>query len=545
MPRYRFSVIVIFAILLWISFCSFGVFADTDGDYTYSVYEIGAVIEKAEPSVSGDVIIPATLGGAPVTVIGANAFEGCSGITSVVIPDTVEKIEKYAFYNCSALSRVKAPRSLKKIEAYAFYGCNALHGFDLYSGVNTIGDYAFYGSGIESIELPPAVLTVGDYAFAKCGKLGSVKMHGAPYISQKAFFSSGGEASDPVFTFYKRSFKVTDNEDTISPVYVLECIESDLQVIQYGEKYSRDLRFIHSEEECVFNVKIKSAVAFKQEGNCVSGDLFGYSCVCGRVNKSNCFEGDKKPHIFSKADTDDKYKAYDATCHTKARYYYSCETCGVKGESIFECGEYSHSVGNELSYNSTSHFYKCIHCNYIESAVPHSFDEGGKCVHCGFNEGSGVFVIGTVISFGNKSDIIKAELIPINEGETLTVEGSGNITDLSFAALSPGKYTLRVSKPKHAPLERTVEISEDMAFDITLHLYGDVNGDGRINASDATQIKRYYNNKASVFSSADEEELAYLAVVSDVNGDGAVNAADATQIKRHYNNKTSVFDRIG
>lgn len=49
-----------------------------------------------------------------VTTIGDNAFEDCSGLTSINIPNSVTTIGDCAFYGCSGLQSVIAPRSLEK-----------------------------------------------------------------------------------------------------------------------------------------------------------------------------------------------------------------------------------------------------------------------------------------------------------------------------------------------------------------------------------------------------------------------------------------------
>ena len=64
-------------------------------------------------------------------------------------------------------------------------------------------------------------------------------------------------------------------------------------------------------------------------------------------------------------------------------------------------------------------------------------------------------------------------------------------------------------------------------------VYGDVNGDGKINATDAALTYRYVNNKAVLT----ESQLA----AADVNGDGKVNATDAALIYRYVNNKLDTF----
>ena len=78
--------------------------ADSEGVYTYTVSNGKATI--TDVGISGDVVIPATLGGYPVTSIGSSAFYGCTSLTSVTIPDSVTSIGSWAFYGCTSLTDV-------------------------------------------------------------------------------------------------------------------------------------------------------------------------------------------------------------------------------------------------------------------------------------------------------------------------------------------------------------------------------------------------------------------------------------------------------
>ena len=165
----------------------------------------------------------------------------------------------------------------------------------------------------------------------------------------------------------------------------------------------------------------------------------------------------------------------------------------------------------------------------------------------------GYTLSGVITVFGNKEDGTGLELIPKGESTpayTLTVGGdisaelNGNQTEYCFTEVKEGEYILRISKTKHTVREAEIIISQNTELNLSLRLYGDVNNDGKVNATDATQIKRYYNNKTSVFATAEGAELEYLLKAADVNGDGKANATDATQIKRYYNNKLSVFNTI-
>ena len=79
--------------------------------------------------VSG-INIPATVtnGGTTYTVksIGPSAFQGCYGLTRVVIPNSVQYIMNYAFLNCFNLPNITIPASVYTIYNQVFVGCSGL-----------------------------------------------------------------------------------------------------------------------------------------------------------------------------------------------------------------------------------------------------------------------------------------------------------------------------------------------------------------------------------------------------------------------------------
>ena len=71
-----------------------------------------------------------------VTYIGNKAFQGCSGLTSIDIPNSVTSIGDYAFYSCSGLTSITIPNSVTRIGNYAFQGCSSLTSIN-YDGTTT------------------------------------------------------------------------------------------------------------------------------------------------------------------------------------------------------------------------------------------------------------------------------------------------------------------------------------------------------------------------------------------------------------------------
>ena len=78
-----------------------------------------------------------------VTRIGSSAFNGCTGLTSIKIPNSVTSIGSSAFRGCSGLTSITIPNSVTSIGDYAFYGCNRIEELYISRSIKSIGSYAF------------------------------------------------------------------------------------------------------------------------------------------------------------------------------------------------------------------------------------------------------------------------------------------------------------------------------------------------------------------------------------------------------------------
>ena len=142
-------------------------------DVTYSVTSIGGWVFNGRTDLTGELVIPNS-----VTSIGDNAFQDCSGLTSVVIGNSVTSIGSHAFVNCSGLISVEfnAENCTAMPDYYfAFQGCTALSTVTIGENVKNIPDNAFRDcSGLTSVEIPNSVTSIGESAFKGCSGLKEV-----------------------------------------------------------------------------------------------------------------------------------------------------------------------------------------------------------------------------------------------------------------------------------------------------------------------------------------------------------------------------------
>ena len=126
---------------------------------------------------SGEVVIPKTIGGYEVKKISDGAFQNCTGITSIVIPDSVISIGGSTFSGCTSLAEIVIPDSVTSIGGYAFSYCTSLTEIVIPDSVTTIGESAFSGcASLAEIVVPDSVTEIGEYAFSGCTSLSKVKL---------------------------------------------------------------------------------------------------------------------------------------------------------------------------------------------------------------------------------------------------------------------------------------------------------------------------------------------------------------------------------
>lgn len=151
-----------------------------DGTVTYAV-EGGNIyfnasmgrITDCDESVTG-AVIPAQIQGITVTSIGDWAFENCSNLSSVSIPDSVTYMGNEVFQGCSSLNSVRLSNNITYITYGMFRGCKSLSYITIPNGITNISNWSFASSGIRSIHLPDSVTSIGNGAFNGCSNLSNI-----------------------------------------------------------------------------------------------------------------------------------------------------------------------------------------------------------------------------------------------------------------------------------------------------------------------------------------------------------------------------------
>ena len=142
---------------------------------TYSAEGDSVTIVDCDESASGALVIPSSYNGKPVISIGSYAFNSCSSLSSVTIPDSVTSIGRFAFGYCSGLTSVTIPDSVTSIGQDAFWGCSNLMSVAIPDSVTSIENMTFRNCGnLTSVIIGNKVSSIGRWAFRDCRNLTNV-----------------------------------------------------------------------------------------------------------------------------------------------------------------------------------------------------------------------------------------------------------------------------------------------------------------------------------------------------------------------------------
>ena len=124
-----------------------------------------------------------------VRLVGKEAFSGCSSLESIIIRSDSIQLQSGVFEDCSNLRNITIPRGVKTIEKEAFKGCSQLSSIILRDGIEKIGDAAFAGcTNLKTIAIPGSVNNLGGSVFYGCNNLSSIILEdGIESIGESTF----------------------------------------------------------------------------------------------------------------------------------------------------------------------------------------------------------------------------------------------------------------------------------------------------------------------------------------------------------------------
>lgn len=444
-----------------------------------------------------------------VTTIGKNAFAAHSKLASVQLPQSLVLINDYAFQLCWELTEFTIPDGVTNIGNSAFNGCKNLRTIQIGAGLEKYGNQVFddlnnlsrfvvsssnnkyssdtYGVlydkektkllicpaqiNVENYEIPDTVTTINAYAFENCTKLKSIVVgDNVKMISQWAFYgcSNLNEITVPVSVTSIGKGVFADCNKLTDVHYA--GTEEEWRRISIGENNTQlDNATIHYGKElhtCLYN---ESDWVIEKYPTCVADGVETVACVeCGeKVSRSIEATG---IHDYENWQTNKQ-----PTCTEKGKESRKCKWCEKNEERDID--KLGHSSGEWETL--------------VEATCIKTGKKVKRCIVC--------------------STVLKEEQIEKTDHKYgkwyVTKQPTANETGIEECKCSVCGNTKQRVIPE---------------LGNTAILLGDVNGDGKIAATDARLILQF------VAGLKTEKDL--VIANADVNKDGKIAATDARMI---------------
>lgn len=211
-------------------------------------YSVTSIRSAAFQTCSGltSVTIPNS-----VTSIGTAAFDSCRGLTTITIPNSVTSIGDFAFHNCRGLTTVSIPNSVTSIGSAAFDNCRGLTNITLPNSITSIAPCLFsHCDSLTSIIIPNTVTRIYDDAFYQCIRLSNVTLsdNSVHRIGQHAFYNCNSLTS---FNFPNSTTAIRIEQEAFASCH-------GLTTVTFGNSVG------HIEQRAFYNCSSLSSITFVQ-----------------------------------------------------------------------------------------------------------------------------------------------------------------------------------------------------------------------------------------------------------------------------------------
>ncbi len=384
---------------------------------SYQIAQNGDVtITDCNEDASGELEIPSSIDGKPVTAIGKSAFEYCE-LTNITVPDSVTAIGCNAFEYCQVLTNITLSKNLTAISDEMFVVCG-LTEIVIPDSVTEIGEGAFsWCTELESITIPKSVTKIGDGTdgnydvFDTCASLNTINIDENNPAFRKvgsALFSKDMRRLVVCERDIQGAYAVPEGVETIDGSAFGFC--RALTEISIPDSATQIGRWAFEHCEGLTNIEIPNLVTCIEEAvfwSCVAlerltipdseaeiGDNAFWGCdhlteliipnSVTSIGKEVCFGCDSLKSIaipksvtaigkyaFGYSDAQKGFIIYGYP--GTAAETYAKQNWLFQFISIEEAGTANHTPADIWSYDEMEHWRVCVICNEKVDPVPHTF----------------------------------------------------------------------------------------------------------------------------------------------------------------------------
>ena len=483
---------------------SVGAYTITSGDYKFTLLEDGTAKITECTSTETDVVIPSTLNGFEVSVIGHYALPW--KVVNLTISDTVTTIEEYAFYHCDNLETVTIPKSVTSMEYNfdaALYACNfkeyivdsenpvysSEDGVLFNKSKTILLDYPEYKEA-ESYTVPSTVTAIKDMIAVSLHNLTITEnvskietealaenqyLHDITVVDDNKYYSS---EDGVLFNKDKtRLIKFPGNKDIQS--YTVP--DSVYRIWDYAF-YWCDLNYL----------TLNDGLAY------INAHAFEQTCIFKLVIPDSVVSLGE--YAFYKLPFDTEIILSENITTIEPYTFYDCEEIPtvVIPEKVTSIGEFA--------------FYGCESITEVD--LPDGLETIGGSAFCECVSLTEVNIPDSVtsIDIGVFCNCICLKKVTIPS--SVTAIGDNAFLNCNFLTI----YGYLNTAAHTYATDNSVEF-------VALNIKGDVNLDSVVNIIDATEIQKAVSGVTSFSNGVTE--------IADVNGDGVLNVSDATMIQKY------------
>ena len=157
--------------------------------YTYTLDDANRATITGYNGSAAALYIPEEIDGHEVVAIGNGAFEDRTDLRTVMIPDSVTRIEVWAFYNCNNLSNVTLSNNLNYMGEYAFGNCKKITKIEIPKSLDSSGGPFKNCDGLKTVTFEKGTTEISSSLFEDCTGLEEIDIPDTVTVIENSAFN--------------------------------------------------------------------------------------------------------------------------------------------------------------------------------------------------------------------------------------------------------------------------------------------------------------------------------------------------------------------